>query len=429
MARHLAVIDRELTDAIAKGNGRLILSVPPRHGKSELVSKYLPAWFLGTFPNQRIILSSYEAEFATSWGRKARSLLSEHGGLFGVKVSKDSAAANRWDVDGHDGGMITAGVGGAITGRGGSLIIDDPVKNYEEAHSETYREKTWDWFTSTAYTRLEPGCFCIVIMTRWHEDDLVGRIKERLTHEDWREIVFPAIAEDGDPLGRKRGEALWPARFDEHRLKQIKDTLGSYQFSSLYQQRPTPEEGGMFKREWLSRFVDAAPVDIRRVRGWDKAATEGGGDYSAGVLIGQDDEGVFYVEDVVRGQWSSGARNKIIYQTAELDLLRVGKRFYSVWVEREGGSGGKESAEISVRELAGFDAHAELVTGDKVARARAFAAQCEAGNVRLVRGAWNQRYIDELCGFPAGTNDDQVDGSSLAFNKLILERKKRARVW
>lgn len=185
----------------------------------------------------------------------------------------------------------------------------------------------------------------------------------------------------------------------------------------------------MFKREWLSRFVDAAPVDIRRVRGWDKAATEGGGDYSAGVLIGQDDEGVFYVEDVVRGQWSSGARNKIIYQTAELDLLRVGKRFYSVWVEREGGSGGKESAEISVRELAGFDAHAELVTGDKVARARAFAAQCEAGNVRLVRGAWNQRYIDELCGFPAGTNDDQVDGSSLAFNKLILERKKRARVW
>lgn len=422
-------IDRALTEATRTGNARIILSVPPRHGKSLLVSKYFPAWRLGVMPDRKIILTSYEANYAASWGRQARGLLLEHGGLFGVKVARDSSAADRWDIEGYEGGMITAGVGGAITGRGGDVIVDDPVKNYEEAHSETYREKTWDWFTSTLYTRIEPGCSCIVIMTRWHEDDLVGRIKTQLTHEKWTEILFPALATGYDTLGRKPGEALWPERFDEERLDIISKTLGSYQFSALYQQSPTPEEGGMFKREWLSRFVDAVPVNAKRVRGWDKAATEGGGDWSVGVLMAEDDEGIIYVEDVVRGQWTSGARNRIIYQTAELDVARGGKRNYQVWMEREGGSGGKESAEIGVRELAGFDAHAELVTGDKPARARAFAAQCEAGNVRIVRGEWNRAYIDELTSFPTGTHDDQVDASSLAFNKLILVRKKKAWVW
>lgn len=419
-----------MTAAIAQGDGRLILSVPPRHGKSELISKYLPAWFVGTHPGRRVILASYQADFAASWGRKARTLLDEWGAdLFGVRVSRDSSAADRWDIEGQGGGMQTAGVGGSITGKGADLlIIDDPVKNYEEAHSERMRESVWDWFTSTAYTRLEPRATVIVIMTRWHEDDLVGRLKDRLAHEGWTDILFPALAGEADALSRKPGEALWPERFDVPRLLKIKETLGSYQWSALYQQTPRPEDGGLFRREWLSRFVDAVPTHAKRVRGWDKASTEGGGDYSAGVLIG-DDAGVFYIEDVVRGQWSSGQRNAVILQTAELDQQRVGKRNYAVWVEREGGSGGKESAEISLKELAGFDAHADLVTGDKEARARAFAAQCEAGNVRLVRGAWNQRYIDELCGFPSGTHDDQVDASSLAFNKLILARKRPLRFY
>lgn len=422
-------IDRALTDATATGNARIILSVPPRHGKSQLVSRFFPAWRLGVMPDRKIILCSYEAEFAASWGRSARGLLAEHGHLFGVSVSKSSSAADRWDIEGREGGMITAGVGGAITGRGGDVIIDDPVKNYEEAHSETYREKTWDWFTSTAYTRIEPNCSCFVIMTRWHQDDLAGRIKERLTHENWQVIRFPALATECDTLGRKPGEALWPERFSAERLDIIRKTLGSYQFSSLYQQSPTPAEGGMFKREWLSHFVDAVPVSAKRVRYWDKAATEGGGDPSAGVLMSAADDGLFYVEDVTSGQWSSRARNRIIYQTAELDETRCGKRNYQVWVEREGGSGGKESAEISVRELAGFDVHADLVTGSKESRARPFAAQCEAGNVRIVRGEWNRRYIDELAAFPTGTHDDQVDASSGAFNKLILCKKKMARVW
>lgn len=422
-------ISRELTASITNADGRIILSVPPRHGKSELISKYFPAWFVGLNPDKRVILASYEADFAASWGRKARTILEESSGMFGVKVASDSSAANRWGIEGREGGMMTAGVGGPVTGKGADvLIIDDPVKNYEEAHSETFREKTWDWFTSTAYTRLEPGGTCIVIMTRWHTDDLVGRINERLGHDNWREVVFPALAEPGDVLGRVEGEALWPGRYDVERLNNIRQTLGSYQFSALFQQRPTPAEGGMFKRQWLAKFADVAPVAGKRLRAWDKAATEGGGDWSAGVLLARADDGIIFVEDVVRGQWSSGQREAIIQQTADLDRRKFG-RDYSIWVEREGGSGGKDSAEITIKNLMGYDVHAENVTGPKDARARPFSAWCEAGNVTLIRGEWNRQYIDELCEFPNGTHDDQVDASSMGFNKLTLVRKKTMQWW
>jgi hypothetical protein len=202
---HLAAIDRELTEALRVGNGRLILTVPPRHGKSELVSKYFPAWFLGVYRNRRIILAGYEASFAASWGRKARTLLESHGDMFGVQVDQKSSASDAWNIKGAEGGMQTAGVGGPITGKGADvLIIDDPIKNYEEAHSETFREKTWDWFTSTAYTRLEPNGTVILVQTRWHEDDLAGRIIRDMKHEKWRVINFPALADVNPvrPCGR-----------------------------------------------------------------------------------------------------------------------------------------------------------------------------------------------------------------------------------
>lgn len=427
-APHLMAIDRELTEAARTGTARIILTVPPRHGKSELVSKYFPAWYLGGFPDKRIILASYEADFAASWGRKSRTLLEGSGDLFGVKVARDSSAANRWDIEGRQGGMVTAGVGGPITGRGcDALLIDDPIKNFEDAHSETMREKTWDWFTSTAYTRLEPNGSVIVIQTRWHEDDLTGRILDRLTHEHWKVINFPAIAEDHDAIGRKPGEPLWPARFDLDQLNRIKTTLGSYQWSALYQQRPAPPEGGMFKRSWF-QILDEPPADlVRVVRGWDKAASEKEGDASAGALIGVKD-GIFWILDVVQGRWTAGERNRIIKQTAELDRLKWGGKL-EIWFEQEPGSGGKESAEFSVRDLAGWDVHAEPSTGAKDVRARPFAAQCEAGNVRIIKGEWNQAFLNELCIFPHGAHDDMVDGGALAFNKAVLAAKMEFKWW
>jgi predicted phage terminase large subunit-like protein len=364
-----------------------------------------------------------------TWGRKVRDLLVEHGpGYFGIAVRRDSTAANRWGIEGHAGGMDTAGVGGAITGKGAHLlIIDDPVKNAEEANSETYRKKAWEWYASTAYTRLEPDGALILIQTRWHADDLAGRVLANAdeTGERWDVVNLPAVADDDDPLGRAPGEALWPERFDADDLAQIRATQGGYFFEALYQQRPGPPDGAMFKLAWLTPPVDAAPAGCPSVRYWDKAGTAGGGAFTAGVRMTQSRDGIFYITDVVRGQWSAGEREKIIRHTAEQDGRSV-----AVWVEQEPGSGGKESAQNTVLNLAGWDVHAEPVTGDKETRARPMAAQAEAGNVRIVRDddgkRWNRTLVDEMIAFPFGKYKDQVDAASGAFNKLALVKRPPA---
>jgi predicted phage terminase large subunit-like protein len=188
-------------------------------------------------------------------------------------------------------------------------------------------------------------------------------------------------------------------------------------------------EGGMFKREWFRQFVDIVPKECKRVRYWDKAGTKDGGAYSVGLLMALDKEGTFYVEDVVRGQWGALERNRIIEQTAEMDAGKYGKPKVDVWVEQEPGSGGKESAEYTIRQLAGYPVHSERVTGEKEDRARPYASQVEAGNVVLRRGEWNKPYVDELTLFPMGQYKDQTDASSGAFNKLALTRKLELKAW
>ncbi len=241
--------------------------MPPRHGKSEFASKVFPAWYLATHPDKRVIVASYAAEFAATWGRKARELLQDHGmRFFDAALRHDSKAADAWNIEGHSGGMQTCGVGGPLTGKGADiLIIDDPIKNAEEANSEVYRQKTWDWYISTAYTRLEPGGSVILIQTRWHEDDLAGRIlaHARETGEQWTIINLPAMAESGDALARHPGEPLWPDRYDLAALEGIKKTVGSYYFSALYQQRPVPPEGGLFKKSWFRYY--SADNDVYRM--------------------------------------------------------------------------------------------------------------------------------------------------------------------
>ena len=256
---HINLLNEKLQEIAFGDTKRLMVFLPPRHGKSMLVSHYFPAWYLGMFPDKRVILTAYEADFAATWGRRARDVLNEYGNtVFGIEVNNKSSAANRWDIKGHSGGMVTAGVGGPITGKGADiLIIDDPVKNAEEANSQTYRDKTWEWYQSTAYTRLEPNGSIILIMTRWHEDDLAGRILHQIEQdkgEHWEIINLPAIAEDHDILGRNIGEPLWPGRYDLNELERIKYTTGSYWWSALYQQRPQPPEGGLLKRSWIKYY-------------------------------------------------------------------------------------------------------------------------------------------------------------------------------
>jgi predicted phage terminase large subunit-like protein len=402
-----------------------MVTMPPRHGKSEFASKYFPAWLLGCFPRRRVILASYEANFAASWGRKVRDIINEHGeSCFGVRVRNDSSAADRWEIAGHGGGMQTAGVGGPITGKGADLLlIDDPVKNAEEANSETYREKSWDWFTSTAYTRLEPSGAIILIQTRWHGDDLGGRILENAedSGEAWEVVNLPAIAEEDDPLGRSIGQALWPKRYDATALAKIRATIGAYWFSALYQQQPTPREGAFFKRAWFE-IVAASPAVGKRVRYWDKASTDSGGDWTAGAKIVQGVDGVYYIEDVVRFQMNPGDRDRIIRQTAVLDGVDVRQAG-----EQEPGSAGVDQARAFVKLLAGFPVHVAPASGSKEVRADPLASQAEAGNVKLVRGKWNTDFLDELTRFPLDKHDDQVDASSGAFN--YLSRMKSGGAW
>jgi predicted phage terminase large subunit-like protein len=259
-----------------------------------------------------------------------------------------------------------------------------------------------------------------LIQTRWHEDDLAGRILASEDAASWTVISLPALAEEGDLLGRVPGAALWPERFDETDLERIRGVLGTQSFTALYQQRPTALEGGLFKRQWF-KIVDAAPATAHRVRYWDKAGTEDGGDWSCGCRIARTPEGRYVIEQVTRGQWSALDRERIIRQSAELD-----GRELPIWVEQEPGSGGLESAQATIRSLAGWNVHAERVTGDKLIRAQPFAAQCEAGNVDIVRGAWNASFLDELTMFPNGKNDDQVDATSGAFAKLARSIKRVA---
>jgi predicted phage terminase large subunit-like protein len=430
--RHCEVL-AEVLQQVADGQiKRLMVFMPPRHGKSEEVSRLFTAYYLYRFPHRWVGINSYAAELAYTLSRASRENYTRAGG----SLKSDAAAVKHWETP-HGGGMWAAGVGGPITGKGFHLgIIDDPLKNAQDAASETIRAGQKEWYGSTFYTREEPGEGAIVVIqTRWNEDDLSGWLlaqEEDDEPERWHIVSFEAIKDDEpqqfpasctvEPDWRKPGQALCEARYTLEKLRKIAQRVGLYFWNALFQQRPRPRDGDFFQRPWFE-IVALAPAVAERVRYWDKAGTEGGGDFSAGVLIAKSPEGRFYVEDVVRGQWSPHARNQVIQQTADLDEERYGGKVLTV-LEQEPGSSGKESALNSIFQLAGHRVRAETVTGDKAVRAQPFADQAEAGNVKIVRGPWNKQYLDELCGFPNAKHDDQVDGSSGALNKLTRRERK-----
>lgn len=408
--QHLAHIRRYLGQITTGKINRLMLFVPPRHGKSEMTTVRFPVWTLERQPEKRVIIGAYNQILANKFSRKARRVAE---GRF--PINPERSAVEDWETL-AGGGLRAVGVGGGITGQGGDLIIiDDPIKNREEANSETYRERVWDWYTDDLYTRLEPNGAIILIMTRWHEDDLAGRILASDDAPNWVVVNLPAEAEEDDPLGREIGAALCPERFDLEALRGIKTVLGN-SYHALYQQRPVAQEGEMLKRGWFE-LVEATPAQARRVRYWDKAGTAGGGAKTSGALMSEYN-GLFYIEDMITGQWAAGEREAVIKQTALIDGAAV-----SIWVEQEPGSGGKESAEATIKNLGGFAVYADRVTGDKVTRAEPFAAQALAGNVKMKRAGWNNELLNELTTFPYGRYKDQVDSLSGAFNKLAVNKK------
>ena len=256
---HLHLVSRKVA-ALAEGPIRLLVSLPPQHGKSELVSHWTPVWFLANWPHKRVGLASYAAEFAANWGRKARDTIMATPEL-GVGVRQDLSGASLWELT-AGGGMMTAGVGGPFTGHGFDLlIIDDPLKNRQEANSGAVRRHLWEWWRSTARTRLRPGGSIIVVQTRWHEEDLVGMLLNGMAEDDpelpsdqWEHIRLPALAEAGDPLGRDLDDPLWPERYDAGALAATRLAIGPQEWAGLYQQRPSPMGGSVFQAKDFRYF-------------------------------------------------------------------------------------------------------------------------------------------------------------------------------
>lgn len=428
---HLDLLCSEL-EAVTNGEShRLIVNVPPGTMKSLMVSVFWPAWEWTRDAGLRYLCASYGAHLAIRDNRRLRAIVTSpwYRRHFGVDLASDQAAKVRFDTT-EQGWRIATSIGGVGTGEHPDRIIIDDPHSAEQARSAAERETACDWFDQTISTRKARGPATVIIMQRLHEGDLSGHL---LARGGWRHLCLPmryeVASEDGallyvpdarDPR-TEPGALLWPSHWPEAKVRELELDLGPYGTAGQLQQRPAPEGGGLFKREWFP-IVDAAPVKARRCRGWDTAGTEGGGDWTVGVREA-DTDGIIYIEDVVRVQAGPGAVDAIIRQTAEMD----GKSC-AVREEQEGGSAGKAVIASRAKSLAGYDYAGVSATGDKMTRAKPFRAQCEAGNVRLVRGDWNEEYLRELATFPAGSHDDQVDASSCCYNALTMERPKVTRV-
>ena len=395
---------------------RLIITMPPRHGKSETVTIRYAAWRLERDPKLNIILGSYNQKLANRFSRRIRTIVEER-----VPLAKDKRSADEWETKVR-GGVKAVGVGAGITGFGGSLvIIDDPVKNRAQAESRTMRDNVWDWFNGDIYTRLEPGASIILIQTRWHEDDLAGRLLKRSADggEVWEKVDLPALAESGDPLGREIGDALWPERYSKKDLAAIRQQQGTYSFSALYQQQPVPSDGGLFKREWFQHIVSRPPHGLVWARGYDLAvSTKTTSDHTASFRCAFDRSGNLYIAD--------GFRRRIEYPEQRryvIDRVRT-ERNTSHGIEKAlHGQALVQDLRQDVK-VRGRPIEAIRVDTDKITRALAWAGLAEDGKVILVQGTWIDDFVDEICSFPYGSHDDQVDAVSLAVR--MLSRRKRA---
>ena len=410
-------------DVAAKKSPRLMLFMPPRHGKSELASKNFPAWHLGRYPNHEFIACSYSGSLAMGFSRKVRGLLrdTQYQSLFETRLDPESQSAEQW-LTTKGGGYVAAGVGGPITGKGAHiLVIDDPVKNREQAESETARQTAKDWYTSTAYTRLAPGGGVLVILTRWHDDDLAGWLleQEKDGGDGWEVIKYPAIAEE-DEKYRKKHEPLHPARYDAEALLRIQKAVGPRDWSALYQQNPVADEGDYFKvdmfKYYREKFLDKKKLKIYCA--WDLAIGKADrNDFSVGVVVGVDQEDKMYVMHVERGKWDG-------YELVE-KILDVYEEYRPsiVGIERghiEMALGPFLKKRIAERGL--YEMYLmELKTGrrDKEARARAIQGRMQQGMVFFPKfELWNAGLMAEMLRFPNGVHDDQVDG--LAWIGLMM---------
>lgn len=454
---------------------RLMLLLPPRHGKSELASRMFPAWHLGRCPDHEFIASSYNVSLAMSFSRKVKEVIADpvYEGIFQTRLHPDFQAAEEWAIAGHRGGYVAAGVGGGITGRGAHVLtIDDPIKNAEEAQSADLREKLWEWYTSTAYTRLAPGGGVLVIQTWWHDDDLAGRLQQAMKDDplaDRFEVVkYPAIAESDewlDPASgdivrvehdtagpkdgaedsacqirataraidrgmnprhlrylRAKGQALHPERYSLRQLEQIKRTLPVQWWSALYQQNPVPDEGVYFTKDMFRRGPAPRKEDCYVSVAFDFAISEKKqNDYTVGTVSLLDSDDMLHFVDRVR------------FKSADADyivkaIVYLCKKWHnpSIQLGLEDGQIYRALSGPLKREMARQRVYPSLkllkpIT-DKQARARTLQGRMQQGMVSFDSGAeWYEQLRTELLRFPSGAHDDQVD--SAAWNAIMVAER------
>lgn len=437
IAPHHALLAQKL-EAVERGEiKRLIISMPPRHGKSWLVSRAFPSWYLGRNPNRYIIACSHTQELATDFGREVRNDMADprFRAFFPASgVRQDSSSAARFHTP-KGGVYFGVGVGGPITGRGAHLLlIDDPIKNREEADSPVVREKLKAWFRSTAYTRLMKAGAVVIVQTRWHEDDLAGFVQKDLEHEGWEVLNLPAIAEVTkdkagniipDPLGREVGEALWPGPvnpdsehyFDLETLRRIELAVGPREWNSLYQGRPAPEEGGTFKRAWMTQFYAETPFEKMKqcemvVMSWDFTFKDKQtSDFVVGQVWGVRAANRFLLDQVRRRMDFNASLDAIMAMRAKWPVATA------ILIEdKANGPAIINTLHEHVPGIVPIDPH-----GSKLARAAAVTPLWRAGNVWLPEkhnAPWIEDFVEEHASFPNAPNDDQVDAETQALHYL-----------
>ncbi len=390
------------------------IAMPPRHGKTTSIALAL-AYRILYDPACLNFYATYGDNLSVATSRKIRKLAR----LAGVPLSKEVANVHEWETP-WEGGLKATSVGGDVTGRGcnsGVIVADDIVKGRKQAESKGVRDDAWDWLRDDLMSRLEPGASLIVNATRWHEDDPIGRLKEDPLGLPWIHIELPAVRRADGSAGDERVDAdcaaLWPeGGYDLARLSRIRER-SEHGWWSLYQQRPYPRGGGVFKRKWV-HFLDEAPPGGRLVRRWDLAAsTERDSAWTVGGLCQLVDRR-FIVQDIRRGQWSPHEVEEQIVRTANADGRGV-----PIWLPQDPGQAGKAQKSHLAKRLEGFQVHFERESGSKEFRFDPVASQAEAGNFFLVRAGWNGPLLDELDSFPRGKFKDQADVLSGAYQALI----------
>lgn len=422
---HIDALAEHLT-AITEGQiSRLLINVPPGTMKSLITGVFWPAWEWGPrgMSAMRFIGASHEQGLAVRDNMRMRRLVTSEWYQARWPIALTGDQNEKLYYENTDTGFRQACAVASMTGRRGDRVLWDDPHSVEAALSAANRVTALRVFQETLPTRLNnpDRSAIVVVMQRLHEDDVAGYI---LANDlGYEHLMLPMEFEPErrcttsigfcDPR-REEGELLFPQRFPREVVERDKRVMGAYAVAGQFQQRPAPRAGSFFA--WANmRIVPAAPIMRQVVRYWDKAGTEGGGAWTAGVKMGLGEDGRYYVLDVVRGQWEAPARERAIRQTAELDGPAV-----PIWIEQEPGSGGKESAQATIRNLAGYPCRAERATGEKSVRAQPYSVQVEAGNVCVLDRDWTQAFIDEHKTFPAGKFKDQVDAASGAFNKLAV---------